>query len=114
MSVSGGSLVATERAYAPMFAALGDETRLSLIGQLCGGQRRSITQLAEGASVTRQAISKHLLVLEKAGFVRRARQGRESLYVFQPGAVDDARAYLDRVGRQWDETLGRLKAFIES
>lgn len=109
MSPSPGS-----EAYAPMFAALGDETRLSLIAQLCGGEKRSITQLAEGASVTRQAISKHLAVLEKAGFVRRARQGRESLYAFQPRAVEDVRAYLDRVGQQWDETLGRLKALVES
>lgn len=48
--------------------------------------------------MTRQAITKHLLALETAGFARRARQGRESRYMFRPGAVDDARAYLDRVG----------------
>jgi DNA-binding transcriptional ArsR family regulator len=114
MSASRRSRAATGRDYAPVFAALGDETRLSLIAQLCEGRRRSITQLAEGASVTRQAISKHLSVLEKAGFVRRARRGRESLYAFEPRAVEDARAYLDRVGRQWEDALERLKTFVET
>jgi DNA-binding transcriptional ArsR family regulator len=98
---------------AAVFAALGDETRLSLLGKLCGGQRQSISQLADGSSLTRQAITKHLRVLEGAGVVQSARVGRESLFELRPEPLKDVRAYLDRVSGQWDQALARLKSFVE-
>ena len=113
MSLSRGG-AAARRAYAPVFAALGDETRLTLIAKLAGGERQSISQLAEGSTLTRQAITKHLRVLETAGVVRNIRQGRESLFEFKPRPIDDIRTYLDGVSAEWDRTLGRLKTFVES
>ena len=98
---------------APVFAALGDRTRLSLLMTLSDGQRRSITMLAAGSRLTRQAVTKHLRVLEDVGLVARVRQGRESRFVCRPESLDTARDYLDRVGRQWDDALARLKAFVE-
>jgi DNA-binding transcriptional ArsR family regulator len=98
---------------AVVFAALGDETRLSLLGKLSGGQRQSISQLAGGSSLTRQAITKHLHVLEGAGVVQSARVGRESLFELRPEPLRDVRAYLDRVSGQWDQALARLKSFVE-
>lgn len=96
-----------------MFAALGDETRLLLIARLCEGRSYSIAQLTEGSRLTRQAITKHLRVLEEAGLVRSVHKGRESLFEFDPRPMDELRAYLDRVSAEWDQALGRLKAFVE-
>jgi DNA-binding transcriptional ArsR family regulator len=96
-----------------LFAALGDETRLALVAKLCAGEPRSISRLAEGTGLTRQAITKHLRVLEKAGLVRCSRLGRESVFAFDREPVDEMRAFLKAMSRQWDERLGRLKAFVE-
>lgn len=101
------------RSPARVFAALGDATRLSLVRKLSRGQPRSITQLAEGSQLTRQAITKHLRVLERAGIVRSVRAGRESRFEFDPEPIFGLREYLDRVSEQWDQALGRLKAFVE-
>ncbi len=98
---------------AAIFAALGDETRLSLIGKLSNGPPQSISRLAEGSTMTRQAITKHLRVLEGAGVVRSVRSGRESLFAFRPEPLRDIRSYLDQVSGQWDNALERLKAFVE-
>ena len=105
--------VERRRTPAPVFAALGDETRLSLVLKLAGGQARSIAQLTEGYGLTRQAVTKHLRVLEEAGVVRSVRSGRESLFELDPRPIAEVRSYLDDVSRQWDEALGRLKAFVE-
>jgi DNA-binding transcriptional ArsR family regulator len=96
-----------------VFAALGDETRLLLITKLCEGGRYSIAQLTQGTHVTRQAITKHLRVLEDAGIVHGVHKGRESLFEFDPEPMDELRAYLDRVSAEWDEGLRRLKEFVE-
>jgi DNA-binding transcriptional ArsR family regulator len=96
-----------------LFAALGDQTRLSLIGKLSKGPPRSISQLAEGSPLTRQAITKHLRVLEGAGVVQSMRVGRESLFEFRPAAIEQARTYLERVSDQWGQALARLKSFVE-
>ncbi len=104
---------ARRRSQAPVFAALGDETRLALVARLCGGQPYSISQLTEGSKLTRQAITKHLRVLERAGVVRCVRSGRESLFEFDPGPIDEMRRYLDRVSELWDRKLLRLKSFVE-
>jgi DNA-binding transcriptional ArsR family regulator len=101
------------QARAPVFAALGDETRLSLVAKLCRGQPSSISELTEGSSLTRQAITKHLRVLERAGIVRCLRQGRESRFKFNPEPIEEIKQYLERVSEQWDQALLRLKAFVE-
>lgn len=99
---------------APVFAALGDETRLRLLARLSGGDRWSISRLTEGSPLTRQAITKHLHVLEDAGLVRRERRGRESLYMLRPRPLDDAQRALETISRQWDDALARLKAYVEA
>src|SRR5277367_4117504 len=99
--------------YAPVFAALGDRTRLSIVVKLSSGPPRSISQLAERSELTRQAITKHLRVLENAGIVHSEKAGRESLYAFDPAPLDDLRKYLDRVSEQWDQALERLRTFVE-
>lgn len=96
-----------------MFAALGDPTRLALVAKLSDGSRRSIAQLSDGEPLTRQAISKHLRVLEDARLVRSERSGRESLYALDPAPIADLQAYLALVSSQWDRALARLKAFVE-
>jgi DNA-binding transcriptional ArsR family regulator len=101
-------------ARAPLFAALGDSTRLELIGRLSLGQPRSISGLTEGSKLTRQAITKHLRILEEVGLVRGERRGREIRFHFVPRQIDVARSFLDQVSRQWDGALGRLKAFVEA
>ena len=97
----------------PVFAALGDPTRLELVSRLSDGQPRSIAQLTGGLDLTRQGVTKHLRVLEQAGIVSGQRVGREQRFVFSPDPIADARLYLDRVSRQWDAALTRLRAFVE-
>jgi DNA-binding transcriptional ArsR family regulator len=101
------------RAPAPVFAALGDKTRLSLVAKLCGGEPHSISQLARGSRLTRQAITKHLRVLENVGMVHNVRSGRESLFEFDPEPIEEMKKYLGRVSELWDQALGRLKSFVE-
>ena len=103
----------TKRHARAIFAALGDETRLSMVAKLSRGQPRSISQLTRGSRLTRQAITKHLRVLENAGVVHSVRSGRESLFAFDPQPMDEIRKYLDFVSEQWDQALYRLKSFIE-
>jgi DNA-binding transcriptional ArsR family regulator len=102
------------RHHAAVFAALGDETRLGLMSVLSGGEPLSITQLTTGTRVTRQAITKHLRVLEGAGIVHSVRQGRESVFKFDPQPVKEMQDYLGRISLHWDEVLTRLKALVES
>ena len=98
---------------APVFAALGDETRLRLVSRLSSEGAASIARLTAGSSVTRQAITKHLEVLAGAGLVRSRRSGRQRLWELRPDPLQQARESLDAISRQWDETLGRLKEFVE-
>jgi DNA-binding transcriptional ArsR family regulator len=98
---------------ATVFAALGDKTRLALVAKLCGGQLCSISHLAEGSKLTRQAITKHLRVLESIGFVHSIPTGRETLFEFDPEPMEEIKEYLDFVSRQWDQALSRLKSFVE-
>jgi len=99
---------------AHLFAALGDETRLRLVGRLCDGGPASIARLTEGSRVTRQAITKHLRVMERSGLVRCARRGRESVWQLDQRRLADARRYLDTISQQWDAALLRLRDFVES
>jgi DNA-binding transcriptional ArsR family regulator len=99
---------------APVFAALGDATRLVLVSRLIDGRSRSIAQLTDGLSLTRQGVTKHLRVLEQAGIVNSSRVGRESRYTYVSKPIEQARSYLETVSAQWDDALSRLKDFIES
>lgn len=115
MSVSAATrgTAAARKTSAAVFAALGDPTRLGLLDRLTAGEARSIARLTEGTRLSRQAITKHLRVLEDAGVVRSVRLGRESRFALEPRALDDAKRYLDRVSRHWDAALGRLKVLVE-
>jgi DNA-binding transcriptional ArsR family regulator len=106
-------MAAKRQARAPVFAALGDETRLSLVAKLCAGQPYSISQLTQGSKLTRQAITKHLRMLESVGIVHSVRTGRESLFEFDPQPMEGIKKYLDLVSEQWDQALTRLRLFVE-
>lgn len=101
------------RANAPVFAALGDATRLHLVANLCDGRALSIAQLTAGTAITRQAVTRHLQVLADAGLVRDLRRGRERLWAFAPDRLDEARQALDAVAAEWDRALKRLQRFVE-
>jgi DNA-binding transcriptional ArsR family regulator len=98
---------------APVFAALGDETRLDLVGRLSSSGPLSIARLAEGSSVTRQAITKHLEVLAGAGLVTAKKRGRERIFAIQADGFVGAQAFLERVSARWDEAIERLRKLVE-
>lgn len=100
-------------ASAPVFAALGDATRLELVARLCHEGPLSITGLTKGAAVTRQAITKHLRVMEDAGLVRNSRQGRESFWELDTRRMERAQRDLALISKQWDRALERLRRFVE-
>ncbi|MGH9319094.1 MAG: ArsR/SmtB family transcription factor [Vicinamibacteria bacterium] len=99
---------------APIFAALGDETRLRLVARLCAGGPQSIARLTAGSEVTRQAVTKHLLVLADAGLVRGERQGRERRWALEPEQLEAARRYLELISDQWTQRLDALERHLES
>src|SRR5688500_16473636 len=101
------------RQAAPVFAALGDTTRLGLVRRLSTEGPLSITRLSEGSGMTRQAITRHLHALERVGLVRDAKEGREHLFSLDLKRLEVARQYLDHVSAQWDRAAARLKAFVE-
>ena len=98
---------------APVFAALGDESRLRLLTRLSSGPL-SISRLTEGSGMTRQGVTKHLRVLSGAGLVRGTRRGKESLWRLERNRLEEARRSLDLISRQWDVALGKLKRFVEA
>jgi DNA-binding transcriptional ArsR family regulator len=104
---------AREQAAADVFFALGDRTRLSVVQKLGAGGARSATALSDGAKVSRQAIVKHLQVLEGAGLVTHEKRGREVLYALEPRRLEDARAFLDAVSAGWDRAIERLRQLVE-
>ena len=99
---------------APMFTALGDETRLYLITRLCEEGPLSISVLAGGTALTRQAVTKHLRVLSKAGLATCGRSGREQRWRVEPRRLREVRQWLGQISAEWDRALGRLKTFVES
>jgi DNA-binding transcriptional ArsR family regulator len=105
--------VLKSRAQARVFAALGDETRLRLVARLCDGGPASITRLTARSKMTRQAITKHLRVMEESGLVRSMRQGRETIWQLEQPGIEDVRRYLDGVSARWDDALLRLRRFVE-
>ena len=101
------------QASAPLFAALGDATRLRLVTRLSSEGPQSISALAGGATISRQAVTKHLEVLEEAGLAASRREGRERIFELRPERLVAVHRYLDQIGRQWDEALTRLRAHVE-
>lgn len=102
-----------ESASAALFAALGDETRLRLVRRLSHDGPLSMVRLTAGSSVTRQAVAKHLRVMQAAGLVRCARRGRESIWTLDQRRLARTQRYLDAISQQWDAALGRLQDFVE-
>jgi DNA-binding transcriptional ArsR family regulator len=98
---------------APVFAALGDETRLHIVARLCKSGPLSITRLAEGATISRQGITKHLDALAGAGLVRSERSGRERIWTIDTKRLAEARRYLEQISAQWDVAIERLRALVE-
>ena len=99
---------------APVFAALGDPTRVGLVARLCTDGPLSITELSEGTRVTRQAVTKQLRTLGRAGLVRNHRRGREIIWELEPKRLEKARRSLDQISAEWDSAINRLKAFVEN
>jgi DNA-binding transcriptional ArsR family regulator len=99
---------------APVFAALGDPTRLRLVAQLCAAGPLSIVRLTDGAHITRQAVTKHLQLLARAGLVRSTRDGRERIWEIEPRRIADVGDYLEHISSQWDAVLDRLRVVVES
>ena len=100
-------------AAAPVFAALGDETRLGIVTRLCAEGPLSITRLTVGGGVTRQAVTKHLHVLADAGLAHSSQAGRERIWELEPRPLLSARECLSQISAQWDEALARLQRFVE-
>ena len=97
-----------------LWSAIGDPTRRRLLEALLFRGRASATALAEEMPVTRQAIVKHLVVLERVGLVRRERHGREIQFEVDPNAVDTAAEAMARVAATWDKRLLRIKQLSEA
>jgi len=97
----------------PVFAALGEETRLALVARLSTRGPQSITRLVTGSDVTRQAITRHLHVLAGAGLAHDVRRGRERIWQLDPDGLEQARRWLDQISKRWDEALDRLKKLVE-
>jgi DNA-binding transcriptional ArsR family regulator len=95
------------------FSALGDPQRLALVDALAIGGERSISELGAGATISRQALTKHLRILEQVGLVRATRYGREVRFRIEHAAVEEAGQFLALVTRQWDDALSRLKEQVE-
>ena len=102
------------RIAATVLAALGDETRLAIMARLCRNGPRSIVQLTEDANVTRQAVSKHLVMLERAGLVRSARDGREKLWSVRTSRLAEAQRWLGALSHDWDRAMERLRILVEA
>lgn len=113
MSRSRGAAALQVTEAVPVFAALGDATRLGLLGRLSADGPLSITRLSEGTGVTRQAITRHLYALGDAGLVRHARRGRERVWELDAKRLEKAKRCLDLIAAQWDAAADRLKAFVE-
>src|SRR3989442_13408097 len=97
-----------------VFAALGDATRLQIVARLSGDGPLSIVRLADGARVSRQAVTKHLHALQQAGLARSTRAGRERIWELKTKRLSEVRQYLDQISQQWDAALARLRAFVET
>jgi DNA-binding transcriptional ArsR family regulator len=98
---------------AAVFAALGDATRWNLVFRLSGSGPLPIVQLAADSGMTRQAITKHLHVLEAAGLARSRRRGREQLWELTLEQIRNMQRNLDLIAQSWDDAMDRLAAMVE-
>ena len=99
---------------APLFTALGDRTRLSLVLRLSEEGPLSISNLTAGTRLSRQGVTKHLRVLADTGLARCERSGREQVWQIEVTRLAEARRWLGQISDQWDQALGRLQAFVEA
>ena len=113
MSRSRPSTARRLRQAAPVFAALGDGTRLNIVARLCTSGPQSIVRITAGTNVSRQAVTKHLHALADAGLVRSIREGRARIWELQPKRLAEARQYLDQISDQWEQAIDRLRRFVE-
>ena len=109
----GAAGVTATLAAAPVFDALGDANRLRIVVRLCDGGPSSTSQVTQAVSVTRQAATKHLELLEAAGLVISSRRGRERIWTLQTRPLIDAGDYLNQLSRRWDAAIDRLRTFVE-
>lgn len=98
---------------AKLFSALGDKTRLHLVKRLCEEGPLSISELSLEAKVSRQAVSKHLKIMQEAGVVIGGRQGREVIYELEQKRLEIAKSYLAHISIRWDHALERLRIMVE-
>jgi DNA-binding transcriptional ArsR family regulator len=98
---------------AAVFAALGDQTRLALLNRLSVEGPLSITHLTEGSGVTRQAITRHLDVLQSAGLAQSRREGRERVWELDAHRLHAARRSLEQISAHWDHALERFRKMVE-
>ena len=98
---------------ATVFAALGDPNRLAMVIRLCGDGPLPTVRLKEATNFSRQAVTKHLSLLEKCGLLTSERAGRDRLWKVQPHRLEETRKYLDKISAEWDSTLKRLQRFVE-
>jgi DNA-binding transcriptional ArsR family regulator len=105
--------VSADEARAPLFDALGDPNRLRIITRLCDGGPSSTTEVTQVVAVSRQAATKHLMLLEAVGLVSSERKGRERIWRVQPKPLTDASDYLTALSRRWDRAIDRLRAYVE-
>ncbi len=113
MSKRNNSAALKIQQQANAFAALGDPVRLSLVSKLNDGRPHSISELTVGTKITRQAVTKHLCVLENVGLVSKIKEGRESLYELDEKPLKSMQEYLNVIANQWDEALNNLRIFVE-
>lgn len=99
---------------APAFAALGDPIRLAMVALLCANGPLPTIRLKQATSVSRQAVAKHLRMLEETGIVTSERVGRDRQWQIETRQLREIRSYLDRISDQWDATLERLRSFVEN
>jgi len=105
--------VAATEPLSPVFNALGDPNRLRIITRLCDGGPCSTSQVTQVVAVSRQAATKHLLLLEAVGLVSSERHGRERIWRMQPKPLVDASDYLTALSQRWDRAIDRLRAYVE-
>lgn len=114
MSKARSTVAVRLRESAPVFAALGDPTRLQVVARLCSYGPQSITRLSADMDVTRQAVTKHLVALAAAGLAQPRREGREQIWQLETRRLALARETLDQISGQWDSAITRLRAIVES
>jgi DNA-binding transcriptional ArsR family regulator len=102
-----------EAETASLFDALGDPNRLRIFIRLADGGPSSISQVAQGIPVSRQAVTKHLVALEAVGLVRSERRGRERIWTMCTQPLNEASDYLVALSRRWDQAIDRLREFVE-